>query len=138
MKKIALTSLFVIISAASSMVFASQQTFGAGGAPGAGHGFTGGAGGAAGYGMITTVRGVLDAGPYADDMPVTLTGNILKRLGGEMYVFSDGTGEVNVEIDHDKWFGQSTTPTTTVVINGEIDQEHYGVKIDVERILVQN
>lgn len=132
MKKIALTSLFVIISAASSMVFASQQTFGAGAA----HGFTGGA--AAGYGMITTVRGVLDAGPYADEMPVTLTGNILKRLGGEMYLFSDGTGEINVEIDHDKWFGQSTTPTTTVVINGEIDQEHYGVKIDVERILVQN
>ncbi len=45
--------------------------------------------------------------------------------------------EVTVEIDHDKWFGQSVTPTTKVQIIGEIDKSMSGVNVgaDVIKIL---
>ncbi|EGQ7854411.1 MULTISPECIES: NirD/YgiW/YdeI family stress tolerance protein [Vibrio] len=85
---------------------------------------------------ISTVKQVLDAGMFSDDMPVTLTGRIKASLGGEMYLFSDATGEVTVEIDHDKWFGQSATPTTNVQLIGEIDKNMSGVKVDVDVIKV--
>lgn len=85
---------------------------------------------------ITTVKQVLDAGMFSDDMPVTLTGRIKSSLGGELYLFTDSTGEVTVEIDHDKWFGQSVTPTTNVQLVGEIDKGMYGVKVDVDVINV--
>lgn len=85
---------------------------------------------------ISTVKQVLDAGMFSDDMPVTLTGHIKSSLGGEMYLFVDSTGGVTVEIDHDKWFGQSVTPTTNVQIMGEIDKNISGVKVDVDAIKV--
>ncbi|GAK87231.1 protein co-occuring with molybdenum cofactor biosynthesis protein B [Vibrio ponticus] len=85
---------------------------------------------------ISSVKQVLDAGMFSDDMPVTLTGRIKASLGGEMYLFSDATGEVAVEIDHDKWFGQSATPTTNVQLIGEIDKNMSGVKVDVDVIKV--
>ncbi|TMX42700.1 NirD/YgiW/YdeI family stress tolerance protein [Vibrio sp. Hep-1b-8] len=85
---------------------------------------------------ISTVAQVPEAGIFSDDMPVTLTGHIKSSLGGEMYLFADSTGEVTVEIDHDKWFGQSVTPTTNVQIMGEIDKNISGVKIDVDAIKV--
>ncbi|MFM2588146.1 NirD/YgiW/YdeI family stress tolerance protein [Vibrio sp. TBV020] len=85
---------------------------------------------------ISTVKQVLDAGIFRDDMPVTLKGHIKSSLGGEMYLFADSTGEVTVEIDHEKWFGQSVTPTTNVQIMGEIDKNISGVKVDVDAIKV--
>lgn len=85
---------------------------------------------------ISTVKQVLDSGMFSDDMPVTLTGRIKSSLGGEMYLFADSTGEVTVEIDHDKWFGQSATPTTNVQIMGEIDKNMSGVKVDVDVIKI--
>ena len=83
---------------------------------------------------ISTVQQAIDA---SDDTPVTLTGKIKASLGGEMYTFSDGTGEINVEIDHDKWLGQSATPETQVQISGEVDKEILGAtKIDVDAVKV--
>lgn len=85
---------------------------------------------------ISTVKQVLDAGMFSDGKPVTLTGRIKSSLGGEIYLFSDSTGQVTVEIDHDKWFGQSVTPTTNVQIIGEIDKNMSGVKVDVDVIKI--
>ena len=85
---------------------------------------------------ISTVDQVLDTGVFSDDMPVTLTGHIKASLGGEKYLFADTTGEVTVEIDHDKWLGQSATPETKVQLVGEIDKEISGVKVDVDVIKV--
>ncbi|MBU2897288.1 NirD/YgiW/YdeI family stress tolerance protein [Vibrio hepatarius] len=85
---------------------------------------------------ISTVQQVMDAGMFSDDTPVTLTGKIIASLGGEMYTFSDGTGEVTVEIDHDKWFNQTVTPQTKVQLTGEIDKGVSGTKIDVDVIKV--
>lgn len=85
---------------------------------------------------ISTVQQVLDSSMFSDDMPVRLVGRIKSSLGGEMYLFSDTTGEVSIEIDHDKWLGQSATPTTNVQITGEIDKNMSGVKVDVDAIKV--
>ncbi len=85
---------------------------------------------------INSVQQVLDAGLFSDDMPVTLTGYIKASLGGEMYLFTDGTSDVTVEIDHDKWWGQSATPQTKVQISGEIDKDFMGTKIDADAIRI--
>lgn len=85
---------------------------------------------------ISTVKQVLDAGMFSDDMPVTLTGQINASLGGEMYLFTDSTGEMTVEIDHDKWFGQSVTSTTKIQIIGEIDKSISGIKVDADVIKI--
>ena len=85
---------------------------------------------------ISTVKQALNAGVFSDDMPVTLTGYIKSSLGGEMYLFSDSTGEITVEIDHDKWWGQSITPETKVQLIGEIDKDLTSIKIDVDVIRV--
>lgn len=85
---------------------------------------------------LNSVLQVLDAGLSSDDMPVTLTGFLKASLGGEMYIFTDGTGEISVEIDHDKWWGQTATPETPIQIFGEIDKDFMGTKIDVEVLKV--
>ncbi|MFA0412937.1 NirD/YgiW/YdeI family stress tolerance protein [Vibrio renipiscarius] len=81
---------------------------------------------------ISTVQQVLSADAFNDDMPVTLTGNIKASLGGEMYLFTDATGEITVEIDHDKWLNQTATPETKVQLIGEIDKEKSGTKVDTK------
>ncbi|EDP59742.1 NirD/YgiW/YdeI family stress tolerance protein [Vibrio sp. AND4] len=125
MKTKLLITTFALV--ASSSVFAQGFT---GNSAAAQSGFSGPTQG------ITSVKQVLDSGMFSDDMPVTLTGNIKASLGGEMYLFSDSTGEITVEIDHDKWFGQSATPTTNVQIMGEIDKSISGTKVDVDAVKV--
>ncbi|MBU2898206.1 YgiW/YdeI family stress tolerance OB fold protein [Vibrio hepatarius] len=85
---------------------------------------------------INTIRQVLAAGFFSDDMPVTLIGYIKASLGGDMYLFTDATGEVTVEIDHDKWFGQSVSPKNKVQLSGEIDKNIGGVKVDVDSVRI--
>lgn len=83
-----------------------------------------------------SVKQILDN--PVDDMWVTLRGHILKRLGDEKYTFSDGTGQIVVEIDHEDFPpGTPITPTTPVVINGEVDK-NFGraPEIDVDRVTI--
>ena len=86
---------------------------------------------------LNTVKSVLDAGMFSDDTPVTLTGKITRSLGGEHYTFTDGSGSITVEIDHDKWFGIQVTPNTKIMINGEIDKEFTHTTIDVDYIRIE-
>jgi len=82
------------------------------------------------------VKGIL-ANPV-DDMWVTLRGNILQRVGRDKYTFSDGTGQIRLDID-DKYFpyGVSITPKTNIQISGKVDVEHYrSPEIDVKSIVV--
>jgi len=37
-----------------------------------------------------------------NDQDVVLQGNLIRKVGDEKYIFSDGTGEISVEIDDDK------------------------------------
>ncbi len=114
------------------MILSSVMAFSAGAQPQA-YGQAGGFSGPQ-AGGINSVKQVLDAGVFSDDTPVTLTGNIVNSLGGDLYTFSDGTGTVTVEIDSDKWFGLQANPQTKVTILGEIDKEFHKMKIDVDSI----
>lgn len=70
-----------------------------------------------------------------DNSSVTLTGNIVQRIGGDKYIFRDPTGEITIEIDDEDFRGQTVTPQNTVRISGEIDKEFgRGTEIDVERL----
>jgi uncharacterized protein (TIGR00156 family) len=73
-----------------------------------------------------------------DDTWVTLKGHILQKVGRDKYMFSDGTGQIRLDID-DKYFpaGVSITPKTLVQISGEVDVEYYrSPEIDVKKIVV--
>jgi len=57
---------------------------------------------------------------------VTLTGNILSHLRSDYFTFSDGTGEMRVEIEPNVWRNREVTPTTKVRILGEVDNSFTG------------
>ncbi len=73
-----------------------------------------------------------------DDTFVILQGNITQALGDEMYVFSDGTGSVNIEIDDDDWNGLNVGPDDLVVIKGEIDKNGNVTEIEVDEVMMAN
>ncbi|UKA03981.1 YgiW/YdeI family stress tolerance OB fold protein [Photobacterium damselae] len=83
---------------------------------------------------ISSAKEALNAGTFSDDTPVTLTGYIKISLGGEMYTFNDGSGDITIEIDNDDWYGLKVTPQDEVVIQGEIDKDFNGTSIDVNSI----
>ena len=85
---------------------------------------------------LKTVKAVLNAGMFSDDTPVTLTGHITNSLGDEHYQFTDSTGSITVDIDHDKWFGAQVTPQTKITIQGKIDKELNSTSIDVNHVRV--
>ena len=75
-----------------------------------------------------------------DDQWVSLKGHILEKIGRETYTFSDGTGQIRLDID-DKHFppGATIGPKTTVQISGNVDIENNRtVEIDVKKILITN
>lgn len=120
MKKRVLTSLFLLISATSSNLLADNYY--------AGGGFAGGSG------SPTTVAQVRDVSIFQDDVYVTLKGHIVKSVGYEDYTFTDQTGSITVEIEHDKWWGQKVDTNTTVVIHGEIERGFFGPFIEVDSL----
>ncbi len=73
-----------------------------------------------------------------DDTWVTLKGHILEKVGRKYYMFSDGTGQIRLDIDN-KYFpaGVTITPKTLIQISGEVDVEyHRSPEIDVKHIVV--
>ncbi len=72
-----------------------------------------------------------------DDMYVVLEGKLLKKKKHETYIFSDGTGEIPVEIDDRLMPAQNINENSVVEIRGEVDA---GVmetpEIDVKEIRV--
>lgn len=81
---------------------------------------------------LTTVAAAKKA---SDESYVTLTGNIVKQIKHEHYIFRDSTGEIEVEIDADEWGDITVVPKTTVKIVGEVDKHMFrNTKIDAKRI----
>lgn len=70
----------------------------------------------------------------SDDTFVILRGNITKNIGDELYVFTDGTGTINIEIDDEDWNGQNIGPEDLVEIRGEIDKGWTSIEIDVDSV----
>lgn len=86
-------------------------------------------------GQTVTVANVLRT--PIDEQRVTLRGNIVRRIGGDKYVFSDGTGEIRVDIDDSEWPAEPVNEKTTVEIIGKIDVEFMSpTEIDVKILRV--
>lgn len=69
-----------------------------------------------------------------DDKPVVIEGKIIKHLGKDKYLFSDSSGEITIEIDHDDWRGVNVGPEDTITIYGEIDKDWNSIEIDVDSV----
>lgn len=91
------------------------------------------AGGYTGPAVVEVVS-VEQAKAMNDDVNVTLRGTIQQNAGDEIYIFTDNTGSINVEIDDDVWNGVQVNPQDIVEISGEIDKSGNQVEIDVEQI----
>lgn len=83
--------------------------------------------------QITTVAAALDA---ADDAPVVLQGQIVKRLKGDRYEFKDASGTIEVEIDDEDWPPQAISDSAKVKLTGEVERDLMGREVDVDIVEV--
>ena len=81
---------------------------------------------------VATVRQALS---MRDDTPVVLRGRIVRSLGNERYLFRDDTGTIQLDIDHDKWYGMHVTADDMVEIHGEVERDWNRTEVDVSRVL---
>ena len=58
-----------------------------------------------------------------DDAPVTLEGYLIKKVGSDKYIFSDGVSQIRVEIDRRYFPVTPITETTKIRIRGEVEKE---------------
>lgn len=74
-----------------------------------------------------------------DDTQVVLEGHLLREVGKEKYMFSDGKAEVRVDIDHKLMPATAVNEKTRVQIRGEIEKDFMqSPEIDVDQISVLN
>ncbi|WP_299141107.1 YgiW/YdeI family stress tolerance OB fold protein [uncultured Vibrio sp.] len=116
MKKTILTSVLILTS---GFVMANPQNL-------VGGGFNGPT-----AQMKSTVAQALEA---SDESMVQIKGYITQFLGDDKYTFTDGTHNIVIDIDSDKWMGVTVTPKDKVIIVGEVDKDWSEVTIDVDRI----
>ncbi len=83
----------------------------------------------------TTVIEVLEKSK--DDDHVVLKGTLIRKVSDEKYILSDGTGEIQVEID-DKVFPKVPVDDKTVIeVSGEVDKGLVGkIEVDVEAMQI--
>ncbi|MEX2516903.1 MAG: NirD/YgiW/YdeI family stress tolerance protein [Gammaproteobacteria bacterium] len=72
-----------------------------------------------------------------DDQDVLLRGSLISRLSKDKYTFSDGSGEIRVEIDDDEFPRQPISESTVIEIYGEVEKDFLeSPEIDVGRVRV--
>lgn len=72
-----------------------------------------------------------------DDQDVVLRGHILRQVSKEKYIFSDGSGEIRVEIDAKKFPPQPINEKTLVELRGEVEKDFMQApEIDVDSVFV--
>ncbi len=72
-----------------------------------------------------------------DDARVDLTGFITKQVGRKKFTFSDGTGEIRVEIDRKYFPATPINDKTRVQIRGEIEKDFLqSPEIDVDYLAI--
>ena len=71
-----------------------------------------------------------------DDSYVTIQGNIVKRISDDKYSFKDSTGTITVEIDTEKWAGQSVNMSDTLELTGEIEKKFNSTILDVDTVKI--
>ena len=83
----------------------------------------------------TTVMAILKE--PVEDQDVVLTGVLLKKLSKEKYMFSDGSGQIRVEIDSKYMLDLTIDEKTRVEIRGEVEKDFLeSPEIDVKMIRV--
>ncbi|MFO7305858.1 MAG: NirD/YgiW/YdeI family stress tolerance protein [Gammaproteobacteria bacterium] len=83
---------------------------------------------------VVTVQEVLAA--PRDDEDVILRGRIVRHLRGDHYLFTDGTGEIEVEIDDDDAPRGGVKLNVDVELHGEVDLDrNRRPKIDVDEVV---
>lgn len=70
------------------------------------------------------------------DSYVTIRGNITKRISDDKYLFKDSTGTMTVEIDTEKWAGQSVNLTDIIELTGEIEKKFNSTVLDVDTVKI--
>lgn len=72
-----------------------------------------------------------------DDQDVVVQGRLLRKTGHEKYLFSDGTGEIIVEIDDDDMPTDPVDEKTMVELRGEVDTgRNRPPEIDVDSVTI--
>ena len=71
-----------------------------------------------------------------DESFVIMEGTITSNLGDEVYVFTDSTGSINIEIDDEEWNGVTPNSNEIIMIQGEVDKDGNIVEIDVEEVMM--
>lgn len=73
-----------------------------------------------------------------DGHRVILHGTIVSNNDDESYLFTDGTGQINLEIANRLLWGQKLVKGTKIEIEGEVDERWFSDKfyISVERVQV--
>jgi uncharacterized protein (TIGR00156 family) len=78
-------------------------------------------------------------GAALDDQVIVLEGKITAKSAdddGNIYIFEDATGSIEVEINADDFDGQTFGPENTVRITGEADYSENGVGLEVSSLEV--
>lgn len=74
-----------------------------------------------------------------DDQQVVLRGKVVRKVGNEKYLFSDGTAEIRVDIDNKHFVNLKIDGKTTVEIRGEVEKDFMeSPEIDVDFLTVVN
>jgi uncharacterized protein (TIGR00156 family) len=82
--------------------------------------------------VLETVEAALAS--TQDDQPIRLTGRLVRQIDEENFIFSDASGEIQVEIDDDDLVGVAFDETTPVEIVGEVERRRLGDnEVDVDR-----
>lgn len=69
---------------------------------------------------LTSVESTADA---RDDRLVQLRGEIVRQVGSDEYIFTDGTGEIQVRIDGSLVQGRRLSAGTKLEIRGELEAQ---------------
>lgn len=69
----------------------------------------------------TSVADVLKNG--FDEQRVTLRGTVIRHIAEDKYIFTDGTGEIRVDIDYEEWPKEPVNEKTMIEIVGKIDTD---------------
>ncbi len=87
-------------------------------------------------GTMPNTISVQEALKAKDDTFIGLEGKIVKALGDEEYLFSDGKNQIMIEIDDDIWRGLTVSEQDTIIIYGTIDKDIMeDAKLDAEKIV---
>ena len=70
-----------------------------------------------------------------EDTVVSIEGKLTRKIDDEEYIFSDGTGEIKVEINDEDLPTETVDENTQLVITGEVDRKFMRApKIEVDSV----